>query len=121
MPFPSQLLAHTLTISYPTVTRDAAGGEVVSYATRASGVPALINVASASEVDLFARLGVTVSHTIACQADAGGVKQGDRVQGYSAAGVLIGAFDVKGIRTQPGVPFIDLDGHTYLTCMQVLD
>lgn len=119
MPFPSQLLAHTITVYAPTVTRDAAGGEVVEYAVRQSGVAALINVASASEQERFARRNIIVSHTIVIQ-QTNLVQQGDRVDGYDADGTLIGTFDVQGIRAQPGVPFIDMNGHCYLSCSQQL-
>ena len=122
MPFPTQLLQHSITVYPSSTAADGSGGLVVSYSAtpRASGVPAIIRVASAIEQERFAREGVVVTHVIMTQGTAGGTEQGDRVVGFDNAGATVGSFDVKGIRRQPGIPYIDLGGHCFLDVENVL-
>ena len=50
-------------VYYPTSTQDAGGGTSLSYTLRTAGVLGILNSASSSEKEMFAQMGMTVSHT----------------------------------------------------------
>jgi hypothetical protein len=54
---------HTVTILQATSGVDAGGGTTLSFATRTSGVKGILNATSASQRELFAQMGIVVSHT----------------------------------------------------------
>lgn len=61
---------HRITLLSVASGVDAGGGTSLVYTSVQSAVPASINTASASEVEMFSQQGMQVSHTIAVLASA---------------------------------------------------
>lgn len=61
---------HRSSISTLTTGTDLGGGVTHTFTTAQSDIPCSINAASSSEVERFARMQITVSHTVAYLASA---------------------------------------------------
>lgn len=61
---------HRITLLSSVSGTDAGGGTSVTYTSAQAAVPASINTASASEVEMFSQQGIQVSHTVAILASA---------------------------------------------------
>jgi hypothetical protein len=90
---------HSVTIyGPPTTSRDAGGGESVTWpTTRQSAVPCLINTATSSTQNLFAQQGIVVTHTISILSGvlASAVARGDKVVADDNSAV----YHIEGIRS----------------------
>lgn len=99
--------------SYTLVTsRDAGGGTVNTFTAAQSAIPCSINTASANEVELYAQMGIKVSHTIAVLSSAltTAITRGMKVVADDNAA----AFHVQGIRS--GRSYGGVPAFTYLDC-----
>jgi hypothetical protein len=107
---------HRVTTYTSDASRDAGGGTVVTWTAAQSGLPCSINTASASEREIFAQMGIVVTHTIGVLTSAittpvvRGMKvvTGDRTESYHVRGISAG-------RAYGNVP-----AFTYLFCEQQL-
>lgn len=61
---------HRVTLSSVASGVDNGGGNTLAYTVAQTGVPASINTASSSERELFAQMGMVVTHTVALLASA---------------------------------------------------
>jgi head-tail adaptor len=73
------LMCHRIDLERKTVTKDASGGKVDSWAPRALAVPCRIEPASATKVINFDKLGMQVSHVVYLDSDRG-VSDLDRIK-----------------------------------------
>ena len=87
------LLDQSLSIERQTVTLDASGGSVRTFAQIASAIPCMIQPASARVIADYARLEMVVNYSVYTTADldtlvSGGVRLGDRLTDGTAYYVI---------------------------------
>lgn len=106
----ADMLQHTMDVYGVVTADDNSAGQVLTYSSKAAGVPCLSNTLSSSEREKFQQLGLSATHKLATLYD--GAVQGDKVvvTGH-------GAFEVVGIQKQLGVGTIG--GFVYLTVNQM--
>jgi hypothetical protein len=107
------MMEHTVTVEYPTATRDAGGGEALSWTTRDTGVACLLNVGGANEQERFDQQGLIGTVTGATFYTS--VARGDRLTvtaGPSMVGVVL---RLVGLKVQPAVEFLGFDTIVHFT------
>lgn len=106
-------MEHAVTVEYPSSTRDAGGGETLSWTTRATGVACLLNVAGANDSERFSQQGLIGPVTGATYYTA--IARGDRITvtaGPSLVGVVL---RLTGLKVQPAVDFLNIDTIVHFT------
>lgn len=98
-------LPHRVNILAPTTSRDAGGGNTITYSTRSANVACQILSPMDSEQDRFAQEQLVGSYVVAFKGTPDLVYRGDvleivSAQGVVAAGILL---RVTGIKYQPSV------------------
>jgi hypothetical protein len=76
-------------IYYPTSSADAGGGTSLTYAVRTAGVQGILNSASSSEKEMYAQMGLTVSHTFV-HAGETTAQRGDKLVYDSRSLMIVG-------------------------------
>lgn len=101
----------------PTTTRDAGGGETVTWpTTRQSALKCSINTLSGREVEMFAQMGLTVSHRLGCLTSilSSAVSRGDQVVADDTSAV----YKVESI--ERGRSYGNTPSYTYLALNEIL-
>ena len=95
---------------------DAGGGVVLNFSLAQSAIPCSINTASSNERDLFAQMGITVTHTVAFLASEFTTtpKRGDKL----VTADRTESYHVRGIRY--GRAYRKVPAFIYLDCEQQL-
>jgi hypothetical protein len=108
------LMEHRVTVEYPSTTRDAGGGESLSWTTRVTGVACLLNVGGgASEQERFDQQGLVGSVVGATYYT--GIARGDRITVTAGPSLVGAALRLTGLKVQPGVEMLGIDTLVHFT------
>lgn len=106
---------HRVNVFTTTSATEAGGGVAIIYVAGQTSIPASINTASASEVELFAVQGLQVSHTVAILSSAltTPIVRGMKLTDESGL-----SYHVEGIRS--GRAYGNIPAFTYVQCREIL-